>query len=82
MNRVAIYDTTLRDGSQGEGVSFTVRDKLAVTAKLDELARTGADVLVTANPGCLIQWRRGVAERGMPVRVEHLATWLAARIAR
>jgi len=37
MSRVAIYDTTLRDGSQGEGVSFTVRDKLAVTAKLDEL---------------------------------------------
>jgi 2-isopropylmalate synthase len=37
MERVAIYDTTLRDGSQGEGVSFTVRDKLAVTAKLDEL---------------------------------------------
>jgi 2-isopropylmalate synthase len=37
MKRVAIYDTTLRDGSQGEGVSFTVRDKLAVTAKLDEL---------------------------------------------
>jgi 2-isopropylmalate synthase len=37
MKRVAIYDTTLRDGSQGEGVSFTVRDKLAVTSKLDEL---------------------------------------------
>lgn len=37
MNRVAIYDTTLRDGSQGEGVSFTVRDKLAVTEKLDDL---------------------------------------------
>ncbi len=37
MNRVAIYDTTLRDGSQGEGVSFTGRDKLAVTSKLDEL---------------------------------------------
>src|SRR5262245_26583490 len=37
MKRIAIYDTTLRDGSQGEGVSFTVRDKLAVTQKLDEL---------------------------------------------
>jgi 2-isopropylmalate synthase len=37
MKRVAIYDTTLRDGSQGEGVSFTVRDKLAVTGYLDEL---------------------------------------------
>jgi 2-isopropylmalate synthase len=37
MSRIAIYDTTLRDGSQGEGVSFTVRDKLAVTEKLDAL---------------------------------------------
>jgi len=35
--RIDIYDTTLRDGSQGEGVSFTVHDKLAVTEKLDEL---------------------------------------------
>jgi 2-isopropylmalate synthase len=37
VNRVDIYDTTLRDGSQGEGVSFTVRDKLAVTERLDDL---------------------------------------------
>ncbi len=35
--KVELYDTTLRDGSQGEGVSFTVHDKLAVTEKLDDL---------------------------------------------
>jgi 2-isopropylmalate synthase len=35
--QIDLYDTTLRDGSQGEGVSFTVRDKLVVTEKLDEL---------------------------------------------
>jgi 2-isopropylmalate synthase len=34
---VAVYDTTLRDGSQGEGVNFSVRDKLLLTKKLDEL---------------------------------------------
>lgn len=44
--------------------------------KLDALARTGAEVLITANPGCLLQWRAGIAERGLPVRVEHLATWM------
>ncbi|HKA07116.1 MAG TPA: citramalate synthase, partial [Gemmataceae bacterium] len=35
--RIAIYDTTLRDGSQGEGVIFSLQDKLLLTAKLDEL---------------------------------------------
>src|SRR5262249_61728096 len=37
MPRIEIYDTTLRDGSQGEGVYFSLEDKLAITAKLDEL---------------------------------------------
>jgi 2-isopropylmalate synthase len=37
MSRIQIYDTTLRDGSQGEGVNFSLRDKLQITAKLDEL---------------------------------------------
>ena len=36
MARIQIYDTTLRDGSQGEGVNFSLEDKLAITAKLDE----------------------------------------------
>jgi 2-isopropylmalate synthase len=35
--RVEIYDTTLRDGTQQEGISLTVRDKLAVTRLLDDL---------------------------------------------
>ena len=35
--RVAIYDTTLRDGSQREGISFSVADKLRITRLLDTL---------------------------------------------
>lgn len=35
--KVFIYDTTLRDGAQGEGISLTVEDKLKITKKLDEL---------------------------------------------
>jgi len=35
--KITIYDTTLRDGSQTEGVSFTVNDKLKITEKLDDL---------------------------------------------
>jgi 2-isopropylmalate synthase len=37
MTRISIYDTTLRDGSQGEGINFSLQDKLLITARLDEL---------------------------------------------
>src|ERR1700730_2223886 len=37
MSRIQIYDTTLRDGSQGEGVNFSLQDKLLITRRLDEL---------------------------------------------
>src|SRR5437870_7511038 len=37
MARISIHDTTLRDGSQGEGVNFSLQDKLLVTRRLDEL---------------------------------------------
>ncbi|MGA0041278.1 MAG: hypothetical protein ACO3NZ_15650, partial [Pirellulales bacterium] len=36
MRSIEIYDTTLRDGSQGEGVNFSLADKLAITQRLDE----------------------------------------------
>ncbi|HDL09953.1 MAG TPA: citramalate synthase [Candidatus Omnitrophica bacterium] len=34
--KIEIYDTTLRDGAQTEGISFSVKDKLVITKKLDE----------------------------------------------
>jgi 2-isopropylmalate synthase len=37
MTRIAIYDTTLRDGTQREGIALSVADKLKVTRLLDEL---------------------------------------------
>lgn len=36
-NTVEIYDTTLRDGTQQEGISLTVKDKLAICGLLDDL---------------------------------------------
>src|SRR5580698_10197781 len=33
---VEIYDTTLRDGSQGEGINFSVMDKLRIAERLDQ----------------------------------------------
>ncbi|MCA9264815.1 MAG: citramalate synthase [Planctomycetales bacterium] len=37
MRPIQIYDTTLRDGSQGEGVAFSLQDKLLVVQRLDEM---------------------------------------------
>lgn len=51
-----------------------------LSEKLDALASTGAQVLVTGNPGCLLQWRQGVRERGMNVEVVHPATLLARQL--
>jgi 2-isopropylmalate synthase len=45
---VELYDTTLRDGAQQVGLSFTVADKLRVTQLLDEL---GVDVIEGGWPG-------------------------------
>jgi 2-isopropylmalate synthase len=46
--KVYIYDTTLRDGAQSEGISFTVKDKMRIAAKLDEL---GIDFIEGGWPG-------------------------------
>jgi 2-isopropylmalate synthase len=48
MKKVDIYDTTLRDGAQFEGVSFSVNDKLRIARKLDEL---GVDFIEGGWPG-------------------------------
>jgi len=36
LNQVLIYDTTLRDGTQGEGISLSVDDKLNIALRLDQ----------------------------------------------
>ena len=45
---VKIYDTTLRDGTQGEGISFSVTDKLLIAEKLDHF---GVDYIEGGFPG-------------------------------
>ncbi len=46
--KIQIYDTTLRDGTQSESVTFSVEDKLRVARKLDEL---GVDYIEGGWPG-------------------------------
>lgn len=37
MNQILLYDTTLRDGTQGENISFTAEDKLRISKRLDDI---------------------------------------------
>ncbi len=46
--KVELYDTTLRDGAQREGISLSVKDKLKIAEKLDEL---GVDYIEGGWPG-------------------------------
>ena len=42
-----------------------------ISDKINDLRRTGAQVLVTGNPGCMLQWQRGIEQAGLAVRVQH-----------
>ncbi len=46
--KIELFDTTLRDGSQGEAVNLSIHDKLLITEKLDEF---GIDIIEGGWPG-------------------------------
>ena len=48
MAKIEMYDTTLRDGTQQEGMSLSVEDKLKIARKLDEM---GIDYIEGGWPG-------------------------------
>jgi 2-isopropylmalate synthase len=48
MTHIELYDTTLRDGMQGEGMSLSAQEKLRVAHRLDEL---GIDLIEAGFPG-------------------------------
>ena len=48
MKKIEILDSTLRDGAQGEGISFSVQDKIHICQALDEL---GVEYIEAGNPG-------------------------------
>ena len=47
MSRINILDSTLRDGAQGESISFSVQDKIRICQALDEL---GVSYIEAGNP--------------------------------
>lgn len=74
---VIVYDTTLRDGSQGEGVNFSLEDKLRLARALDDL---GVHYIEGGWPGSNpkdIEFFR--AMRGVELRHARLAAFGATR---
>lgn len=47
-NQVKIFDSTLRDGAQGQGISFSLEDKIKIVKVLDEMH---VDYIEAGNPG-------------------------------
>jgi glycolate oxidase iron-sulfur subunit len=45
--------------------------------KIDNVERTGANLLVTSCPACIVHLRFGIRQRGLPVRVCHIAELVA-----
>ncbi|CAM3418152.1 MULTISPECIES: citramalate synthase [Saccharibacillus] len=66
---ITIFDTTLRDGTQGEGISLSADDKLKIAVKLDEL---GVHYIEGGNPGSNgkdIEFFRRVRELGLTAKI-------------
>ncbi len=47
-NQIEVFDTTLRDGTQGEGINLSVQDKLLIAHRLDDF---GIDIIEGGWPG-------------------------------
>jgi glycolate oxidase iron-sulfur subunit len=81
--RVEMKDSELCCGSAGIYSLTRPADSEAVFApKLAEFVESGAKTLVTANPGCQMQWQSGLERAGVPARVLHVAEVLDAAMKR
>jgi glycolate oxidase iron-sulfur subunit len=60
--------------------SFVQREMSArlLAHKMDDISETGARVIATANPGCVLQLEAGVRQRGLDARVVHVIELLDA----
>ena len=54
------------------GLKFSDESRQVLERKLENVRKTGAEVLVTANPGCQLQLAWGVRQQGMKQEVLHI----------
>jgi glycolate oxidase iron-sulfur subunit len=72
---IALVDLPESDWCCGSAGTYNLTEPAMATRlrerKLDNVARSGAEVVVAANPGCLLQMRTGALARGLDVAIEH-----------
>src|SRR4051794_41878528 len=78
MSQFQVYDTTLRDGAQQEGLTLSVEDKLAIARHLDDL---GVGFIEGGWPGAIPKDTAFFARAASELRLEHatLAAFGATR---
>lgn len=77
MPKIFVYDTTLRDGSQGEGISFSVEDKIKIARRLDAF---GMDYIEGGWPGAAPKDTEFFARmRETPLKYARLAAFGSTR---
>jgi glycolate oxidase iron-sulfur subunit len=75
--RVELRDSESCCGSAGIYSALRPKDAaLILEPKLEALKDSGAKTLVTANPGCQLQWQAGIKSAGLDVEVLHIAELL------
>src|SRR5271165_7421970 len=78
--KIATFDTTLRDGTQGESVSFSAEDKLLIVQKLDDL---GIDYIEGGWPGSNPKDKEFFAQaKSLKLRHARLTAFGATRFAK
>jgi glycolate oxidase iron-sulfur subunit len=81
VRRVELTDSEACCGSAGIYSLLRPQDSAAVLApKIESLRASGTRVLVSANPGCQMQWESGVRAAGLDLRVAHWVELLADRL--
>jgi glycolate oxidase iron-sulfur subunit len=75
---VPLPESTWCCGSAGTwNLTHPESSRALLARKIDHVERTGASILVTANPGCHVQLAAGLRERGLAIRLVHPMTLLA-----
>jgi glycolate oxidase iron-sulfur subunit len=81
--RVELENSESCCGSAGiYSLLYPAASQALFAAKLRDLDRSRAATLVTANPGCQLQWEGGLRRAGSRVRVVHLAELVDAALSR